>query len=574
MSESVLIIGGGVGGLTAAHELAERGFKVTVLERWTVPGGKARSIQAKGTGRDGRPDLPAEHGFRFFPGFYKHVPDTMRRIPFGTNADGVFGNLTSSPDAEVARVGVSERPMILPCHRPDSVQDFVDLFNDVFRSHLGIPEADMAHFVHLVLSFLSMCDERRYDELETKSWWEHSDAANRSPQFRAYLAAGLTRTLVAARAEEISARTALTILVQLLIDMSEHGQSADRVLRGPTNEVWIEPWLDHLRSNLGVDYVMGATVVAIKADGPRITGVDVKIDASTKHLTADWYVAAVPVEALAPLVSESMKVADPILGSLGQMRTRWMNGVMFYLREAVPVVKGHVLYLDSQWALTSISQGQFWPDVNLGERGNGDAHDIISVDVSDWESLSPCRNAAGQSVDDAHRNDPGVRPGKRAMDCSAEELVEEVWLQMQDHLNHHTVLLHDEDRVGSFVDPDIRIEGGNPDVNAEPLLINTAGSWPLRPSAGTAIQNLVLASDYVRTYTDLATMEGANEAARRAVNAILDRTTSSASQTERCGIWPLVEPAIFKHVKDVDRFVFRHLSRQYDGHSVGPGPGR
>ena len=36
------------------------------------------------------------------------------------------------------------------------------------------------------------------------------------------------------------------------------------------------------------------------------------------------------------------------------------------------------------------------------------------------------------------------------------------------------------------------------------------------------IPNLVLAADYVRTHTDLATMEGANEAARRAVNAILD----------------------------------------------------
>ena len=25
--------------------------------------------------------VPGEHGFRFFPGFYKHVIDTMRRIP-------------------------------------------------------------------------------------------------------------------------------------------------------------------------------------------------------------------------------------------------------------------------------------------------------------------------------------------------------------------------------------------------------------------------------------------------------------------------------------------------------------
>ena len=33
---------------------------------------------------------------------------------------------------------------------------------------------------------------------------------------------------------------------------------------------------------------------------------------------------------------------------------------------------------------------------------------------------------------------------------------------------------------------------------------------------------MFLAADYVRTNTDLTTMEGANEAARRAVNCIID----------------------------------------------------
>ena len=73
--------------MSAAHELAERGFLVNVYERQPVyVGGKARSVDVPHTGTAGRPDLPGEHGFRFFPGFYKHVTDTMKRIPYGNNA--------------------------------------------------------------------------------------------------------------------------------------------------------------------------------------------------------------------------------------------------------------------------------------------------------------------------------------------------------------------------------------------------------------------------------------------------------------------------------------------------------
>jgi hypothetical protein len=73
MGRRVAVLGGGVGGLTAAHELAERGFGVTGYERKAL-GGKAHSIPVPGTARDGRLDLPGEHGFRFFPGFYQNIP--------------------------------------------------------------------------------------------------------------------------------------------------------------------------------------------------------------------------------------------------------------------------------------------------------------------------------------------------------------------------------------------------------------------------------------------------------------------------------------------------------------------
>ena len=79
----VVIFGGGVAGMSAAHELIERGFEVEVYERQpSYVGGKARSIDVPDSAKSGKKPLPGEHGFRFFPAFYQHLIDTMSRIPF------------------------------------------------------------------------------------------------------------------------------------------------------------------------------------------------------------------------------------------------------------------------------------------------------------------------------------------------------------------------------------------------------------------------------------------------------------------------------------------------------------
>ena len=46
-----------------------------------------------------------------------------------------------------------------------------------------------------------------------------------------------------------------------------------------------------------------------------------------------------------------------------------MNGLQIYLTEDVPITHGHTVYVDSPWALTSISQAQFWKNVNLSALG-------------------------------------------------------------------------------------------------------------------------------------------------------------------------------------------------------------
>lgn len=541
MAHTVAVLGGGVAGLSAAHELVERGFEVRVYEARELFGGKARSFGVPGSGSGGKPDLPAEHGFRFFPGFYRHLPDTMRRIPYPGRADGVAGNLVEATRVLLAQVG-GRNDVIGVVHASGSLEDIsaVSRFLLGWATQVGIPAHEHALFVERLLTLLSSCDERRFEQWERQSWWEFSAADRRSDAYGKFLADGLTRTLVAARAREMSARTGGLILLQLLFDLTRANGRADRVLNAPTQEAWITPWIEHLQRQ-GVQLHAGAAVAGIEYAGRRIAGVTVsRAGGAVERVQADSYVAALPVEQLRLLVTPELRRAEPALARVDRLVTRWMNGVMFYLDRDVPLVHGHAIYIDSEWALTSISQAQFWAERDLEAYGDGRVEGILSVDVSEWER-------------------PGRRTGKVAAKCTPEEIRSEVWGQLQDHLNDgSTPVLADENVLGWYVDPAIQFPNPTGATNLEPLLINTAGSWDDRPEAQTRIPNLFLAGDFVRTHTDLATMEGANEAARRAVNAILAATDARAPA---CRVWKLREPAIFAPARALDRLRWRLFRR-------------
>ena len=100
--------------------------------------------------------------------------------------------------------------------------------------------------------------------------------------------------------------------------------------------------------------------------------------------------------------------------------------------------------------------------------------------------------------------------------------------------------------------------------NMSPYFIHPAGSHLVRPTAKTAIKNLALAGDWVRTQTDLATMEGANESARRAVNAILEADYLDGGE---CQLFEFQEPAEFDFVKQLDLDMFNrgdpHIFQAY-----------
>jgi len=528
MAPKVIVLGGGVAGMSAAHELIERGFEVEVYERGEEPGGKARSTSVPGTARGStgngpRKDLPGEHGFRFFPPFYRHIIDTMKRIPCGTDGRRVSDNLVEASRHMMAIPGM--QPFVVPVRFPRSREDLQLMLDGAARfDQLGLSQSDLDWFGERLWQLMTMSEERIASEYERVSWWDFLDADHRSPTFRDLLVSGLTRTLVAADPRTASTQVGGRILIELIFAMAVPGRSADHLLNAPTNDAWLDPWLEYLEER-GVRFHARADVRRIHCENAKIVGVTVGQDAHNSLVAGDFYIAAVPVEVMDQLLTAELITADETLLGIRELATQvgWMSGIQYFLDQPTPLAHGHVTYVASPWALTSISQGQFWTGTKLEEYGDGSIKDILSVDVSDW--FTPGRTATRD---------------KAASCTSREVIVDEVWQQIRQSLHAGGApLVPNRCPPVHYLDPNV-VVGPSGAHNHTPLLVNVADSWHLRPEAYTRIPNLFLASDYVRTNTSLATMEAANEAARRAVNGIIDRCPEMRARS--CRIWQFSAP--------------------------------
>jgi len=530
---TVAVFGTGVAGMTAAHELAERGYEVSLYERNAIVGGKSRSFGKPGTGTQGRLDLPGEHGFRFFPGFYKHTPHTMSRIPVaGGNVAGRLVNVDL-----FSLMFNNNAPVTLPSNvgNIDTPHEFgVALAALTAFSGLGLDPLDSFFFAERMLCAAGASLVRRASEYETADWETFIRVNQRGPAYKRVFSDGLARPLVAMNPAETNSRTAVTIMLQIFQNIVMPNQTADRILNDPTSIAWIEPWSKHLTS-LGVATHVNSNVVAINLTGSSISSVTVHVDGTPVDVVADYYIFALPFEKLSSLLTPAIIAAAPELANLAQLKNSWMTGLVFYFSGPNERDDGHVIFCDSPWALTSIWQLKYWQTVGTANIGNGKITGVLSTIISNW---------------DVH----GSGNGKKAKDCTLAELIAEVQFQLNQHYAHAPGGPIDFSRVVDvFLDPAISFNGGVVNGNDDPLLINTVGSFQFRPAPMTAIANMLLAGDYVQTGTNLATMEGACEAGRLAANHVLLSEGHTGSFPV---IFPLEEPDIFDAPKFVDLLRF------------------
>lgn len=581
LQKRIIIVGAGVSGLTAAHELLKRGYWVDIYEARELPGGKARSLavkQAEYPTANTKKPLPSEHGFRFFPGFYQHLDDTMEDIPYKDRT--VLSNLQCIKNFNLMRRGKNlvQTKTCLPVGPLQFIKR-VKLWTS--KKHLGLSLKELFAFNLRMLRLCTSCDKRFEEQYERISWWEFLKAEKYSADYKQFFANGM-RILVAADPLRASAKTIGRINEQLILD-SIKGR-ADRLLKAPTNQAWIFPWISLLLKNDRFRIFLNSPVKEVRFDkiSNTITALDFAgqiEDKSSCQVTqcvdnqeikttpvnlneafenADEYLCAVPVEIAGDIISDDTKKHCPQLDKLDELEhhTQWMNGVIFYLKGAIKPIDGHSVILDSPFALSCVMQGQYWSDYPLEDYGQGNLTSICSVVVSNWIDVDE-----HSRVKNLPNKGKGYIYNKNAHDTYAsglnskgqEKLFEEIWEDIKRSFQiNGKPLLADENLEHTTMDPAVSRVGAAV-YNFEPLLVNRANCANLRPTNTTSINNLFIAGDYTNTTTDLATMEGACESAKRAVNAILEKH----GQSNLCTLYKLKRPALFAPARYIDAVVYR-----------------
>jgi uncharacterized protein with NAD-binding domain and iron-sulfur cluster len=562
-SRTVVVFGAGVAGLTAAHELAERGFRVIVYERDHL-GGKAWSVGVPGSAMAGGSPLPGEHGFRFFPGFYKNLGDTMRRIP--TPEGTVYDRLRR---ASTYRTSFENRPdLTVPLDlipppvgvTPDA---FIQTLAAVGVEALKLPLDQALYFASKLFVYVSSCDRRRLGQWDNVAWKDFIREDKMSEEYREVFSRSLVRNLAATKSTDASTHAIGLVgeasVMSLMGRGNDQHATFDRVLDGPTSEVWLNEWVAILE-RMGVEFRVGWTLQDLSIQAGRVDHARVTEPSGVaQQISAAWFVCAIPCERMASLLTPAMLAQDPSLEGITKLATDWMSGIQFYLNQPFPVTNGHVNYVNSPFAITSISQSQFWTRP-LTQYGDGTVRESFSTIISDWIT-------------------PGIIYGKPAKELTPGQIAAEAWAQIKAHLNKpgrppvltdnmlHTGAL--TRNVSWFLDPAIKqVPGGV--INDTPLFIQNPGEWANRPTSKTAIPNLFLAGEWVKTNINVTTMDGANQGGRQAANALLDAASSNAT---RAKLWALYVPPEYELFRNLDKV--RYQAGQpnlFDLDQYYPGP--
>lgn len=486
MEKKILIFGGGISGLTVAHECIHRGFEVHVYEKKSHFGGKAFGLKQE-------EGLHIEHSIRTYGANYHHLFQTLRSIPYGPG-NSVFDNLTALPGVRMTSQQNPSRNLLLPtAFAVPKIRKLLVLLALLRRWQISLGES--LQFIRLAMDYATKCEARKALVYAGKSFGDYVGLGTYSPQFQQFLTAFLD--IIVAAKPYASAEVILSLLNKILFPNTSAGVSSTmNVMNGPTNERFIDPWVAYLQT-LGVQFHLNSPLDEVIVENGRVAEVVIH---QTEHLTAHAYVLAVPYQHVTRLV--------PSLRLPSKNHREWSFSYQFYLREVPAELLHHqtfTLVLDSPWKLICLIEAEpLWKRVDF----RSDVKGILSVTLSNVHT-------------------PGRLTGKPLYQCTDEEVQAELLHQIGfahadliiDVRRDTTVAYIAEEAYQQRKEEFVGWAGFPPNAHGyrwltESTLFVPEATDESTISTDTCLSNLFLAGEFVYTSYRTPTMEQANESGK------------------------------------------------------------
>lgn len=494
-AKTVAVFGAGVAGLTAAHELARRGYAVSIYEPNAEAGGFFRSAR-----RAADADTPSEYSWHGIGPWYHNVFDLMKQIPFD-ESHSMYDRALS-------------RPIDFGLAADDGKTQFDDTW---FLNIKGMFRMTWCDVVLGSWLMLKTCVADRRSQ-------EHYSTLNAADAWRPWLTQRCWRIWrscfgpwIGSDWLNVSLHTAGQFFCKQLITAPTHFHPADSqgpawrhgarggwlLLRGPSNEYWFDRWVNYLKS-LGVEFAWNVALVELLYDGRQCSGARLQ---SGETVKADLYVLAANPFAVAEVLSRT-----PALERQDQLRlfrplvqdgphTQVSLRVAFSEPIAWPRERAAIVVASSEFDLTLFAQEQVWDETAC--LGSG----VRSL----WTVTACVSKVSGRLY------------GKSVEQCTKEQFIEEVKAQLYNCSGLNS-LIQEANGGRCLRDfPILRIEvwhewDFSPDGirGRQPKWVNRVGNQAFLPMQATPVKNLALAGAHTRTEVDVWSIEAAVESGRRA----------------------------------------------------------
>lgn len=292
-SSTVLVLGGGLAGLSAAVRLAEAGRKVTVVEATRAPGGRARSFPDAATGRE------LDNGQHLVMGCYRETLAFLRTID---STDGIY----FQKDLSVRMVKPGGQRLSLDCPPlPAPMHLAVGLLT---MRGLGVLDKIAAMRAGLVLRG----EVQRPDDNETCDSWLRRLGQTQTLR-NAFWDPMIWGTL---NDDPLVSSAAMFTAVLERAFLSTRDASRLGVPKVPLSRLYVDQSLAYLRAR-GCEVRLGEPARALDVTGTQITGITLK---SGETLRADAVVSAVPPHAFLDLLPGNWP-AHPVYQDIARLRT-------------------------------------------------------------------------------------------------------------------------------------------------------------------------------------------------------------------------------------------------------------